>query len=74
MASVGPPNGTNPNGELGSISGTIYAPHQYAIFGDDDNVSGRANLAVLTGCIRINGADEPSSTARPRVCSESARR
>ncbi|HEX4520548.1 MAG TPA: pilus assembly protein TadG-related protein [Gaiellaceae bacterium] len=41
--------------QLGSFSGTIYAPAQRALFGDD--VSGTANLAIITGCIFINGAD-----------------
>jgi len=45
---------TGANGALGSISGTIYAAHPHALFGD--SVSGTANLAVFTGCIRIEGA------------------
>jgi hypothetical protein len=49
MAAAGPISGP-----LGSISGTIYAPAQRADFGD--SVSGTANLAVITGCIFINGA------------------
>jgi hypothetical protein len=40
---------------LNGISGTIYAPHQHALFGDA--VSGTANLAVITGCTFIDGAD-----------------
>ncbi len=40
---------------LNGVSGTIYAPDQYALFGDA--MSGTANLAVITGCIFINGAD-----------------
>jgi hypothetical protein len=43
------------SGELGSISGTIYAPHLRADFGD--SMSGTANLAVVTSCIYINGAN-----------------
>jgi len=44
------------NGPLGSLSGTIYAPANQALFADQ--VSGKANLAVLTGCIYVgNGAD-----------------
>lgn len=39
---------------LNGISGTIYAPAQRAMFGD--SVSGTANLAVITGCIYIDGA------------------
>jgi Flp pilus assembly protein TadG len=40
---------------INGLSGTIYAPQQHAMFGD--SVSGTANLAVLTGCIYIDGAD-----------------
>jgi hypothetical protein len=40
---------------IDGLSGTIYAPHEHALFGDA--VSGTANLAVITGCIFINGAD-----------------
>lgn len=43
------------SGELGSISGTIYAPNYGADFGD--TMSGTANLAVITSCIYINGAN-----------------
>jgi hypothetical protein len=39
---------------LNAFHGTIYAPAQDALFAD--YVSGRANLAVLTGCIFISGA------------------
>ncbi len=46
---------TGANGALGSVSGTIYAPASTAIFADA--VSGTANLAILTGCLAINGAD-----------------
>jgi hypothetical protein len=46
---------TGPNGALGSISGTIYAPGPYAIFADA--VSGTANLAVLTSCMLIDGGN-----------------
>lgn len=46
---------TGANGALGSISGTIYAPHEHAVFGD--SVSGIANLAVITGCIYIDGGN-----------------
>jgi hypothetical protein len=47
---------SGPDGPLGSISGTIYAPHKHALFADV--VGGTANLAVLTGCIFIgNNAD-----------------
>lgn len=45
---------TGANGALGSISGTVYAANELAVFGD--RVSGTANLAVLTGCIYIEGA------------------
>jgi len=43
------------SGELGSISGTIYAPSMHATVGD--TMSGTANLAVISSCIFINGAD-----------------
>jgi hypothetical protein len=46
---------SGPNGQLGSISGTIYAPHKHAMFAD--SVSGRANLAVFSGCIYVNGGN-----------------
>jgi hypothetical protein len=42
------------NGLLGSVSGTIYAAHEHAMF--TDFVSGTANLAVLTGCICVEGS------------------
>jgi hypothetical protein len=43
----------NPTG-LNGVSGTIYAPGPRADFLDE--VSGTANLAVLTSCMLINGA------------------
>ena len=43
------------SGALGSISGTIYAPNLRSLFGD--TMSGTANLAVITSCIYINGAN-----------------
>ena len=43
------------SGELGSISGTIYASGPHATLGD--TMSGTANLAVITSCIYIDGAD-----------------
>jgi hypothetical protein len=46
---------TGVNGALGSVSGTIYAPSQRALFAD--SVSGTANLAVITGCIFIDGGN-----------------
>jgi hypothetical protein len=45
---------TGANGALGSVSGTIYAPADTAIFADA--VSGTANLAILTGCLAITAA------------------
>jgi hypothetical protein len=45
---------TGANGPLGSVSGTIYAANDRALF--VDLVSGTANLAVMTGCIYIDGA------------------
>jgi hypothetical protein len=46
---------TGANGSLGSISGSIYAPALHADFAD--MLSGTANLAVLTNCILVNGAN-----------------
>jgi hypothetical protein len=46
---------TGTNGSLGSISGSIYALANRADFVDE--LSGTANLAVLSSCILINGAD-----------------
>jgi hypothetical protein len=43
------------SGELGSVSGTIYAPNYGSDFGD--SMSGTGNLAVITSCIYINGAN-----------------
>jgi hypothetical protein len=40
---------------INTISGTIYAPAENALF--VDSLSGTANLAVLAGCIFIDGAD-----------------
>jgi hypothetical protein len=40
---------------LNGFQGTIYAPAQYALF--RDTVSGIATLAVITGCIFIDGAN-----------------
>lgn len=45
----------NSGNGLDGISGTIYAGDQSAMFGD--GMSGTATLAVVTGCIFINGAD-----------------
>jgi len=44
----------NAGNGLNGFHGTIYAPAQDALFTDE--VSGTANLAVITGCIFINGA------------------
>jgi hypothetical protein len=46
---------TGASGALGSVSGTMYAPANRALFADA--VSGRANLAVVTGCIFIDGGN-----------------
>jgi Tfp pilus assembly protein PilX len=46
---------SGPNGSLGSLSGSFYAPANRADF--VDALSGKANLAVLTSCILINGAN-----------------
>lgn len=43
------------NGALGSVSGSFYGPANTTTFAD--SVSGRANLAVLTSCILINGGN-----------------
>ena len=43
------------SGALGDISGTIYAPYSTSDFGDA--VSGVADLAVITGCIFIDGSN-----------------
>ena len=40
---------------LNGISGTIYSADQYSLFGDE--MSGTAELAVITGCIYIDGAN-----------------
>ncbi|HEY4346219.1 MAG TPA: hypothetical protein VGM80_01420, partial [Gaiellaceae bacterium] len=45
---------TSSGNGLNGISGTIYAADQYALFGDQ--MSGTAELAVITGYIFINGA------------------
>jgi hypothetical protein len=42
------------NGSLGSVTGTIYAANDRALF--TDQVSGTSKIAVLTGCIYVNGA------------------
>ncbi len=46
---------TGTNGTLGSISGSIYAPANRADFVDE--LSGTANLAVLSSCILIDGGN-----------------
>jgi hypothetical protein len=45
---------TGANGSLGSVTGTIYAANDRALF--TDMVSGTSKIAVLTGCIYVNGA------------------
>ena len=47
---------TGANGRLGSVSGTIYAPANRALFVTE--LSGRANLAVMTSCILIQGGNQ----------------
>jgi hypothetical protein len=44
---------------INGISGSVYAPNGYALF--SDSVSGTASIAVMTGCIFINGADSTFS-------------
>jgi len=46
---------SGPNGELGSVSGSFYAPAYTATLAD--SVSGKANLAVLTSCILVDGGN-----------------
>jgi uncharacterized Zn finger protein len=46
--------GTNPAAGLEGITGSIYAPNPYSLF--TDAVSGTADIAVMTGCLFINGA------------------
>jgi hypothetical protein len=48
---------------LDGISGTIYAPADDALF--RDAVSGTATLAVITGCIFIDGATSTFNFANP---------
>jgi hypothetical protein len=43
------------DGALGSVSGTIYGPANRTMFGE--TVSGKANLAVMTSCISIDGGN-----------------
>ncbi len=45
----------NPSIPDSGISGTIYAPAQHALF--RDTVSGENTLAIITGCIFIDGAN-----------------
>jgi Flp pilus assembly protein TadG len=44
----------NAGNGLNGFSGTVYAPAQDALF--NDSVSGTADLAVISGCIFIDGA------------------
>ena len=46
---------TGANGMLGSISGTIYAPGPRALY--SDYVGGKGNIALMTSCITIDGAN-----------------
>jgi hypothetical protein len=50
--SIGPLGNTT---GLNGLTGSIYAPHPYSLFAD--SVSGSADLAIMTGCLFINGAD-----------------
>ena len=56
---------TGANGELGSISGTIYVPGPRAMFGVGPRVNGTADLAVYSSCISINGNDTFNVSIRP---------
>src|SRR5262249_23141511 len=42
------------SGALSSVTGTIYAANDRALF--TDKVSGTSTLAVMTGCIYIDGS------------------
>jgi hypothetical protein len=42
------------NNGLPGITGTIYAPNEWSLF--NDSISGETTLAVITGCVFINGA------------------
>jgi hypothetical protein len=54
---------TGTNGALGSVSGTIYAPATNAMFAD--NVSGTANLAILSSCLSIGGVNSTFAFQTP---------
>jgi len=54
MASTGPKL-FGGSGALGSVAGTIYAPATKALF--LDGVSGTGNIALMTACIFIDGAN-----------------
>src|SRR5262249_38681707 len=45
---------TGANGPLGSVTGTIYAANDRPLFADE--VSGTAEVAVMTGCIYVDGS------------------
>lgn len=47
---------TTPGVWFQTVSGTIYAPAQRALFATEE-IRGTSNLAVITGCIRIQGGD-----------------
>jgi hypothetical protein len=46
---------TKSSNGLDGMSGTIYAPDPYSLF--SDSMDGEANLAVITGCLFIDGGD-----------------
>jgi len=56
LSQIGPVGSTD---GLNGITGSIYAPHPYALFAD--SVSGTADIAVMSGCLFINGADSTFS-------------
>ena len=45
---------TGANGPLGSVTGTVYAAQDRALF--TDKVSGTSKLAIMTGCIYVDGS------------------
>ncbi|MEI7761386.1 MAG: pilus assembly protein TadG-related protein [Thermoleophilia bacterium] len=50
---------TTPGVWFQKVSGTIYAPSQRALFATEE-IRGTSNLAVITGCIRVEGGNVTS--------------
>jgi hypothetical protein len=61
FSSIGPVGSTD---GLNGLTGSIYAPHPYALFADA--VSGNADISVMSGCLFINGGDATFSF-QPRL-------